>query len=125
MAKTKQSTEWALPEDLRDSAHKIWLAGLGALATAEEEGGKIFKKLVEKGEGMEARGKDVVENAKAKVGNVWEEVETKIDEKVTAALHRLGVPSRDEISKLTKKVEDLSKKIEALTAAKASHKAAA
>ncbi len=125
MAKSKQTNEWALPEDLRDSAHKIWLAGLGALATAEEEGGKLFKKLVEKGEGMESRGKDAVENAKSKVSNAWEEVESKIDEKVTAALHRLGVPSRDEISKLTKKVEDLSKKIEVLATAKSSAKAAA
>ncbi len=125
MAKSKQTNEWALPEDLRDSAHKIWLAGLGALATAEEEGGKLFKKLVEKGEGMESRGKDAVENAKSKVSNAWEEVESKIDEKVTAALHRLGVPSRDEISKLTKKVEDLSKKIEVLATAKSSAKATA
>ncbi|MGB5658402.1 MAG: phasin family protein, partial [Thermoanaerobaculia bacterium] len=33
------------------SAQKIWLAGIGALATAEEEGSKLFNSLVKKGEG--------------------------------------------------------------------------
>jgi poly(hydroxyalkanoate) granule-associated protein len=56
---------------------------------------------------------------------VWEEVEGKVDEKVTATLHRMGVPSREEIQKLTKKVEELSKKIEQLASAKASPKASA
>lgn len=125
MAKSKQTVDIKLPEELKESAHKIWLAGLGALATAEEEGGKIFKKLVEKGEGLEARGKETLEDAKTKVTNVWDEVEGKVDEKVTAALHRMGVPSREEIQKLTKKVEELSKKIEQLASAKASPKASA
>jgi len=31
---------------LRKSAHDVWLAGLGALSLAEEEGGKLFKALV-------------------------------------------------------------------------------
>jgi len=29
-------------DDLKDSVHRIWLAGLGALAAAEEEGSKLF-----------------------------------------------------------------------------------
>ena len=35
MAKEKAKK---LPEEVRESASRIWLAGLGALATAEEEG---------------------------------------------------------------------------------------
>ena len=31
--------------DLKETANKVWLAGLGALATAGEEGGKLFDKL--------------------------------------------------------------------------------
>ena len=44
--------------EIKESAQKIWLAGLGALTSAEEEGTKLFNKLVEKGEAFEARGKE-------------------------------------------------------------------
>ena len=38
------------------SLHRIWLAGLGALAKAEQEGGdELFLELVERGEEIEAR----------------------------------------------------------------------
>ena len=40
--------------------------------------------------------------------------ETLLDEKLTAALHRLGVPTRDEIRNLTQRVEELNAKIEQL-----------
>ena len=50
--------------DVRESAHKIWLAGLGALAVAEEEGSKLFKSLVEQGERFEAEGKQKLKEAK-------------------------------------------------------------
>ena len=46
MARTTRSTT-ALT--VKDNAQHIWLAGLGALATASEEGGKVFEDLVEKG----------------------------------------------------------------------------
>jgi poly(hydroxyalkanoate) granule-associated protein len=118
MAKKKTKE---LPAELKDSAHKIWLAGLGALAAAEEEGGKLFKNLVERGEGIEARGKKQVDKAKGAVsGSVtvaqsyWETFEKKLDEKLTAAIHRLGVPTKDEIDSLTAKVEELTSAIDKL-----------
>lgn len=109
----KKQTTKDVQEDLKDSAHRVWLAGLGALAAAEEEGGKLFKKLVEKGEKLESRGKERFDEAKDKAGDVWSEVEKKMDDAVTKALHRIGVPSRDEIRNLTKRVEELSAKVEA------------
>jgi len=39
------------------AAHRIWLAGLGALAVAEEEGTKVFSRLVDRGRKIEARDK--------------------------------------------------------------------
>ena len=38
-----------LAEQLKASAQEIWLAGLGALARAQEEGGKMFDTLVKEG----------------------------------------------------------------------------
>jgi poly(hydroxyalkanoate) granule-associated protein len=108
-------------DEMKDSAHKIWLAGLGAMAVAEEEGSKLFRTLVEKGEGIEDRGKDQVEKAKDTVGGVktvaesyWETFSRTIDEQVTAIIHRIGVPTKDEIETLTKKVEDLTRSVEKL-----------
>lgn len=118
MTKT-QKTEMKIPNEIRESVHKIWLAGLGALSAAEEEGSKIFNTLVEKGEAFEKRGKKVLDQAKDRVVSAreraeqrWHKVGDEIDDRVNATIERLGVPSRDEIQKLTKRVEELNKKIE-------------
>lgn len=122
MATKKKAKE--LQNDLMDSAHKVWLAGLGALAVAEEEGGKLFTSLVERGEGLEKKGREQVEKAKGTVSGMktvaesyWDTFERTIDDKVTAVIHRLGVPTKDEIDVLSGKVEDLTKAIDKLRAA--------
>lgn len=108
-------------EEIKESAHKIWLAGLGALAAAEEEGTKIFNTLVEKGEGYESRGKeelakvkDKVEGAFGKAEGSWEKLGDAFDDKVAGAIKRLGVPSSAEITTLTKRVEELTLKVDQL-----------
>jgi poly(hydroxyalkanoate) granule-associated protein len=114
-----------LQDDLKDSAHKIWLAGLGALAAAEKEGAKVFNRLVERGREVESKGKvdfkEQVDNAKvqvdkakAKVEGAVEDWTAKLDEAVTSTLHRLGVPTREEIRTLTQRVEELNAKVEQL-----------
>ncbi len=132
-----------LREELSESVHKVWLAGLGALSTAGEEGSKLFKGLVEKGEAYERRSHERLDEVKAKVEKVadeakesaeetwdkvesqaettwdkvettWDKVEHKVDESVSGALGRFGVPSRDEIATLTKRVEELTSVVEKL-----------
>jgi poly(hydroxyalkanoate) granule-associated protein len=103
------------------SAQKIWLAGIGALATAEEEGSKLFNSLVKKGETYEARSKQRVDEVKARVEEVvgkaegsFDKLGDALDEKVAEAINRLGVPSRNEIAKLTRSVEELTVKVDQL-----------
>jgi poly(hydroxyalkanoate) granule-associated protein len=114
-----------LQDELMESAHRIWLAGLGALATAEAEGSKVFSKLVERGKDVEAKGKEqaagakeqfksTVENVKSQATDAWSDLSDKLDEKLTAALHRLGVPTREEIRSLTLKIEELNAKVDLL-----------
>ncbi len=118
-------------DELKESAHKIWLAGLGAMSVAEEEGSRVFKNLVEKGEAYEFGGSDQVNQVKDKVGEVagkarekagatWDRFEDRVDEAVAKALHRLGVPDRDEVTKLTQRVEELIAVVEQLKATTAS-----
>jgi poly(hydroxyalkanoate) granule-associated protein len=120
-----KSNESKIQDDVKETAHRIWLAGLGALAAAEEEGTKLFSRLVDRGRDVESRGKvevekvvdkanDVVGKAKSKAGNTWDDLGSKVDETITSALHRLGVPTREEIRTLTQRVEELNAKVELL-----------
>jgi poly(hydroxyalkanoate) granule-associated protein len=128
--KASQKKARELQQEMVESAHKIWLAGLGAMAVAEEEGNKLFRTLVDKGHDVEGRGKKKMEDAKgaakgtmAGVKTVaesyWETFERTIDDQLTAVIHRVGVPTKSEIEDLTKKVEDLTKSVEKLRAKQA------
>ena len=115
------TTEKNVQEEIKDSVHRIWLAGLGALSAAEEEGGKIFSRLVERGRDVESKGKVEVDKVKSEVDKMKTKAESafetwgdKFDEKLTSTLNRLGVPTREEIRNLTHKVEELNAKIEQL-----------
>lgn len=133
---TKKSQK--VQKDVLESANKIWLAGLGALSVAEEEGSRLFNTLVKKGEGFEKRGKkqlakvqstveEQVENVVDKADSAFGRVGKGFDAKVADTLNKLGVPSRMEIQKLTKRVEQLTKTVESLNkkpAAKRATKAA-
>lgn len=110
-------------KDLKETANKVWLAGLGALASVGEEGGKLFNTLVDKGSGVESRGRkefakaksvieEVADQAKNEAQNAWSRLETVLDDKVTASLHRVGVPSREEIKNLSARVAELTRKVE-------------
>jgi len=112
-----------IQNDLVESAHRVWLAGLGAMALAEEGSNKFFKDLVERGQSVESRGMEQVEKAKGTVTGMktvaesyWETFERTIDDQVTSIIHRLGVPTKSEIEELTSKVEQLTGTIEKLAA---------
>lgn len=118
MAKKKSDD---VTKELKESAHRIWLAGLGAVAMAEEEGSKLLSTLVDKGEKFETKQRKQldkvlrrVDDAKGKAGTTWGKVEDTLDKKVGDALKRMGVPTRSEINKLTKRVEELTLKVDQL-----------
>ena len=58
------------PEEIKANAEKVWMAGLGALATAEEEGGKLFRGLVKKGESFEKKGLAQLDKLKSNLKEV-------------------------------------------------------
>ena len=106
-------------QELKDTAHRVWLAGLGALAVAGEEGKALFQTLVARGEELEARNagrvarvRETMAEARASVGAKLEQVQAGLDEQVARTLQRLGVPTRDEIAELTRRVEELTRALE-------------
>ena len=126
----KKTEKDRIPREIRESAHKIWLAGLGALNTAEEEGSKLFKNLVERGKRYEAKGRETVDEvkddlegavdkARGRAESAWDRFEERSDEWMAKTLERFGVPTREEIATLTRRVEELTTVVEKLNAAAA------
>lgn len=129
MTTENTANEKKVQDEIIDSVHKVWLAGLGAVAMAEQEGTKFLKNLVAQGEAYESRSKERFDEMKEKVeeatgkareraGSTWEKMTEGFDEKVAGTLRRLGVPNREEIATLTQRVEELTKVVEQLRDAK-------
>lgn len=99
--------------EMKDVTRKIWLAGLGALAAAEEEGTKAFKTLVKRGTSFEERNRpkvhSSVKSAKGKVKTAWDKVGSSFDAQVASVLARLSVPTREEINALNRRLDRLEK----------------
>lgn len=122
-----------LAEAVRTSAQQIWQAGLGAFAKAQEEGGKVFAKLVKEGTELQKRTQklagakvsDVSETVTKMADNVskqaagsWDKLEQVFEDRVARSLTSLGVPSQKDIQALTRRVEELNKAVAALSGKK-------
>ncbi|WP_291984853.1 phasin family protein [Candidatus Accumulibacter sp. ACC007] len=118
-----------LASTVKDSAQQIWLAGLGAFAKAQEEGGKVFDALVKEGESIQAKTRKATDEKIAEVAGkatgTWDRLEHVFEDRVARALGSLGVPSKQDIDRLSRRVVDLSAAVQALTEGKPVAKAAA
>ncbi len=98
--------------------HDIWLAGLGAVVTMEEEGTALFSTLVKRGEKVETAGKKrivaVRDDVTARQKAVTQTVEGTVYEPLLKAMSRFGVPTRGEIKDLTAKVDALTHQVDLL-----------
>lgn len=102
-----------LTSEVKDATRKVWLAGLGALSAAEEEGSKVFKTLVKRGTEFERRNrpkvKSTVKSARGKAKKVWDKVGNSFDAQVAGVLTRLGVPTHAEMNALHHRLDRLEK----------------
>jgi len=133
-----------LASAVKDSAQQIWLAGLGAFAKAQEEGGKVFEALIKEGVSLQrktqaqaeerigqvaGRMSAMADDVSAKAGQHWDKLESIFEQRVSKAMGKLGVPSAREIEALNKRIDELAAAVarlsKALAAKKASVKAAA
>jgi poly(hydroxyalkanoate) granule-associated protein len=104
-----------LSATIRESAQQIWLAGLGAFAKAQQEGNKVFDALVRQGESIQQTTRKVAEDKvtemAAKATGTWDKLEQVFENRVARSLHSLGVPTRDEVAALTKRVAALEAEV--------------
>jgi poly(hydroxyalkanoate) granule-associated protein len=115
-----------LGDTVLQSSRQIWLAGLGAFARAQAEGGKVFESLVQQGRALEARTKQAAgdtaaaargaaeakaKEMQAKAGSTWDKLEQVFEDRVARALSRLGVYTHDDVERLAQRVDALSEAV--------------
>jgi poly(hydroxyalkanoate) granule-associated protein len=132
-----------LSDSVMDSAREIWLAGLGAFSIAQQESGKLldqgsklvaegnklFDKLVAEGAKLEKNTRDVadgkvvnlrgemesrVESVRKQASDNWDRLEGIFEERVARVLGSLGVPTADDVNKLSARVQKLSEQVAGL-----------
>ena len=111
-----------LASSVKDSAQQIWLAGMGAFAKAQAEGGKVFEALVKEGVSLQRKTQAVAEEklgdvtgkmssmaseVTSKAGASWDKLENIFEERTAKALGKLGVPTAKDVAELTRRVEEL------------------
>jgi poly(hydroxyalkanoate) granule-associated protein len=95
-------------------AHKVLLAGIGAVALTQEEVEKFVGKLVERGEIAEQDGKRLVSDVMEKRKKETKKAEGELDKRLEDLLSRMNVPTKGDISALSAKITELSKKVDEL-----------
>ena len=117
---------------VKESAQQIWLAGLGAFAKAQEEGGKVFDTLIKEGVNLQRKTQavaeeklgDVAGKMSAMAGEVgskanaqWDKLESIFEERTARAMNRLGVPTAKDVAALAERVEALAAAVARLSKA--------
>ena len=95
-------------------SRNCYLFGLGTFATAEEEMRGVVDRMMHKGETIDKDGKSVVGKATGKAKELGTMVEDQVQNTMAVALNRAGVPSRNEIRTLIRRVEELTEKVDTL-----------
>ena len=117
-----------LAEQLRASAQQIWLAGLGAFAKAQEEGGKMFEALVREGSALQRKtqtdaGERIAQAANRMAGLAGElsakagdRLEDLFEGRVAKAVGHLGMASAQDIEQLAARIDELERAVARLGA---------
>ena len=120
---------------IKDSAQQIWLAGLGAFAKAQEEGGKVFETLVKEGMSIQRKTQAAAEekiseattrmasmatDLSSKASGQWNKMEGIFEDRVARALNKLGVPSAKDIDALIARIDELNRNVARLSAKRGS-----
>ena len=103
---------------LLEGLRRILMAGIGAVALAQEEIEEFVNKLVERGEIADKDGRkllsDIMESRKKSVRQGTRQAAEELDRRIEGVLSRLNLPTRSEIEKLSEQIEALNAKVDAL-----------
>ena len=99
---------------LLEASRKVLLAGIGAVALAQDEIEDFIGKLVERGEIAEQDGKRLFSEVMDKRKKGADKAEDEFTKRVEEILDRMNVPTKDDINKLGQKITNLTKKVDEL-----------
>lgn len=111
---THHEQESAERNSLFDAARRVLLAGIGALALAQDEVEDFVDKLVERGEIAEKDGHKLVDEILERRKKRASKIEDLLSKRVEEVLIRMNVPTKADIDALGKKIQNLSKKVDEL-----------
>jgi poly(hydroxyalkanoate) granule-associated protein len=113
----------------RRSANAIIKANREAWNTTREELGKVVGVVVKEGERLTRKSRmnaeGMVENVADAATDRVQTVEKAFQKRVNKVIHEIGLPTAAEVDRLSRRVEQLSKKVEAKTAARGKRRAPA
>ena len=108
-------------DEIKRNSNRIWLAGLGAYAMAEEQGKDAFESLVEKGMELEKENTrnqqpfvpdSKLDELKSKANQTMDRIERAFDMRVSSALGRLGISRKSDLELLHDKIDRLASALE-------------
>ena len=108
----RKGAEVQLRKAMMHSGREIWLAGVGAFATARHEGSKLFDLFVK--EGKRAISSDGLNKLGAQARGTVGQIERAFEQRVEKALKGMGVPTSREIHDLSRRVEKLDAHVSTL-----------
>ena len=119
-----------LASSVKESAHQIWLAGMGAFSKAQEEGSKVFESLVKEGMTLQKKTQGIAEekisevtgkmsamagSVSAKAGQNWDKLESIFEQRTAKAMNKLGVPTSKDVDALIQRVDELAAAVSRLS----------
>lgn len=102
-------------EELRRVFKEAWQATLGALGNAEEETQALLGRLVALGQISREEGARLYSDTRALVEQRRNELETRVQGAIDAAMKRLTIPTQQDIAEVAQKLAELERRVEALT----------
>jgi poly(hydroxyalkanoate) granule-associated protein len=95
-------------------ARKVLLAGIGAVALAQDEVEDFVNRLVERGEIAEQDGRKLVRDVMEKRKKTTKVAEEGLDKRVEELLSRMNVPTKADLEALSAKITTLTRKVDEL-----------
>jgi poly(hydroxyalkanoate) granule-associated protein len=99
---------------LYESLRKVLLAGIGAVAIAQDEIDDLIAKLVERGEIAERDGKKLIHEINERRKKESRKAEDQVSKRLEDVLNRMNVPKKSDIDALSEKIAVLTKKVDEL-----------
>ena len=112
--KVKDSVEEKDNNPFVETVRKVLLASIGAVALAQEEIDEFVNRLIEKGELAEKDGKRLAKEVFEKRKKHTQKAEKELNKQVEDVMGRINIPTKDDIETLSKKIAELSKKVDQL-----------